>query len=264
MIKKAFLAVLLIIITACSNDSLESGNDDNGNGLQQELKIKNITEEIYYEATPVIRQSDFVYENDKLISIVDPIANTEMIFVYANEYVLLVYMNENNQLINIKSINYEDTEVKRITDALGKIDVNYTYQNGALKTRKELQLRNDAWEVDSNKEFTFDQNGNAIEILSSSVYSPTVSKSKHIHDNKKNPFSGMNPYLKYLLSFESFNVLDQNNVVTQEQYNDVSGTTVTETITYHIQYNTAGYPTEIQKISNTNNRLLSKAVILYN
>ncbi|WP_300485481.1 hypothetical protein [Flavobacterium sp.] len=255
--KRILFAVLCVSLAACSSDS-----SSDASGTSSGLKIKNITEIINYGgSTTLTKTGNFVYEGNILKSLIYTADNVKIDFLYAGDKITQMNTYRNNQLIAASSVTYDGAKLIRVANEGEKTE--YQYVNDVLKSNTVSTYNNNQWDFYEGEEYAFDQN-NVVEVRSSSKYTPTVSKSRYIHDDKKNPFSGMNPYLKYLLEFESFNPMDQNNRITQQRYASAASNDIVGTTSYQIQYNPAGYPTEIRKVNDANQSLLSKIVISYN
>ncbi len=257
--KKILLAALFVSFASCSSDSDSSTSSE---VTPSGLKIKSITEVTYNGGTlDLTRTGNFVYVGDKLKSIDIITDNLKMDFLYTGDKISQVNSYFDNDPVVATMLTYDGTKLIRTANQEEKAE--YTYVNGVLKSVTESTYTNNQWEFYEKKEYAFDQN-NVTEIRASSKYATTVSKSKYIHDDKKNPFSGMNPYLGYLIHFESLHPLDQNNRLIQQRYASAASNDIVGTASYQIQYNSEGYPTEIRKVNDANMALLSKTVITYN
>ncbi|WP_286925959.1 hypothetical protein [Flavobacterium sp. UBA4197] len=260
MMKKILFALLLINIVGCSSDNEGTNTDGSGAGM----KIKSISEVVYYGSSTSTKIGNFAYEGNKLVSLTDPTANVVTKFVYANNKITQFNVYQNNTLVATQNVSYDGDNLKTVITGSGNTKTEYFYENGILKAKKESTLYGNTWTENAGEEYRFDQNGNVTQVLSTSQYSTSTLKSKYFHDNRNNPFKGQNPYLKYLLDFESFNVFDANNILTQERYSNAESTEPYGTTTYEIQYNANNYPVEIKKINSSNNALIAKTTIVYN
>jgi len=260
MMKKILFALLLINIIGCSSDNEGTNTDGSGAGM----KIKSISEVVYYGSSTSTKIGNFAYEGNKLVSLTDPTANVVTKFVYANNKITQFNVYQNNTLVATQNVSYDGDNLKTVITGSGNTKTEYFYENGILKAKKESTLYGNTWTENAGEEYRFDQNGNVTQVLSTSQYSTSMLKSKYFHDNRNNPFKGQNPYLKYLLDFESFNVFDANNILTQERYSNAESTEPYGTTTYEIQYNANNYPVEIKKINSSNNALIAKTTIVYN
>lgn len=261
MIKKAFLTALLVSVSACSSDS---GNSSQSNDVKKslEMKVKNIIQESYDDdgnTTVVIK--NFSYEKDKLVGIseLSEVTKIELEFTYTGDKITKANYQVGTPRSKSVTGIYEGDKLVRISNENYKTD--YTYEKGVLKCIEEFHKGGDLWRLLRKERFKFDQNGNIEELLIGEVPGSRIKK-KYVYDDKKNPYSNMNPYFKCF--FGEMNLLNQkNNSIKEEIYNNETKMEASKTISSQIEYNSGDYPVEIKKIDDKSGKLLSKITITY-
>lgn len=268
--------MFLTSVLACSQ-----GDDmNNGTGKivapQVALKLKTIVEERYSDSGTDTISAAFKYYENEVAGNEGKLSNIRMkqdkkfaiVFEYSGDKIRTFQeMKLDLIVMNNNLIAYNEEEIARITvipmDG-ARIKKEYSYENnGDLKKMEVFEKKDEMWELPKTWEYTF-ENDNLKQLLA--PYGEPIYKKKNIqYDDKKNPLNGMSPYLKYALPFfEGFEVFAQNNVLKQECYNSPYSSEPDKVVLFDIQYNSEGYPTEIRKVNDANQELLSKTTITYN
>ncbi|MEO4007085.1 hypothetical protein [Flavobacterium sp. CAU 1735] len=263
MIKKIFLAVLCIAAIGCSSDDSASGDNGNAGNGTPKYRIKKITEFRYYNSQ--IFDTSIIYfsydedtgELDKITDFGDKLVGR---FGYAGNKIERFYIADNHVfgLGSSATVGYSGDNLVHMYSTTGNRITALSYENDVLKTIKIT-----SGNATSLQELTFDQNGNRIEKLTSALGQTNKIKSRYFYDDKKNPLSDMNPYLKYMLNYRSMDMHSKNGVTKEEQYANETSTEPIETIYYEMQYNEGGFPTEIIKTFASTSTQFTKTIIEY-
>jgi len=170
------------------------------------------------------RTSFFEYSNGKPVKVNYYNADQTLDYYAAFSY-------NGDQLMNIKAI-YTNPNFNRKS--------TYTYNsNGKLASSTLCQSEDCSNPIIT----TFAYNGDNISVETSTF--SWNSKREFSYDDKLNPFTHTNPYLKILM--ERADTLSKNNYTTEKiSYKESDGSwTQNQNITYTIQYNSANLPVEV-------------------
>lgn len=256
MLKKFIALLSFALLFACSS------SDDNST-TSNTSTIKKITETLYEDGPePYTYSFDFNYENGVLKNIQKE--NIKLEFIYEGDKIVKSNQYSGTTLLESYTISYEGNNIKTFLQDDNNEKTEYVFQNDILKS-KTYYFSNDGIDWDPNEitNYIF-TNGNVTEqrysLLSGGM---NTSKITYTYDGKNNPMRTMNKHLRYLLPLYGFSLLNANNALTQNFYDNLESTTPSQESRYEIVYNSDNFPIEIKRIMGTNN-LRSRTVIEYN
>jgi len=252
--KKYFYLSLIgssIVFNSCS-----SSNDDNEiiiDPVGKGLLVSKVTT-IYYDnpSTPETNIATFEYNTQGDLTKISSEGRTSS-FEYSNgKPVKVNYYNADQTLDYYVAFSYNGDQLMNIKAIYTNPNFNrkstYTYNSTGKLASSTLCQSEDC----SNQIITtYAYNGDNISVETSTF---SNSKKEFSYDDKLNPFTHTNPYLRILL--ERADVLSKNNYTTQKiSYKQSDGSwTQSQNITYTIQYNNANLPVEVTgKEANGNN-----------
>lgn len=256
---KIFLLLSVIFFTnSCSNDDSVSTVPVSSNKT-----IKKYSEKIYSNGQIQSQFSrDFNYENGKLISISDNLNKME--FIYNLDQIIEVKIYNNNQLSSTNSLTYNGSLLTSIVNNLNNEKTVLNYNNGVLSSLKNQDYNGTGWIDTKIKIYTF-QNSNVQKLITEDTGSSAY-KSTFEYDTNNSPMKNMNPYLKYLLEYESCDFISINNVLKRFSHPNTTTSTGILSTQYTTDYNSDNFPVLIKKYSVIfgQERLVSEATIEYN
>ena len=260
--KKSFKIIIFVlgflIFTACSKDSNQAAEP-----LTSIVNtIKKVTETTY-STTSFTTIIDFEYENGTLKRIISGTASLE--YVYNGNKIVSINFYNNTVLQKTQTLSYSG-DLLTIRQISATERTRFEYSGNYLSTANIETLMNNNWSTSNVEGFSFDNSGNQTERVFSVPFSSSgqIFKSSFVYDNKNNPFKMMNPYVRYLLDFQTLIEFSQNNAIQSYSYPDATSTTATLSENYEIVYNSNNYPTNIKCRRAINNELKSEITIEYN
>ncbi len=249
-----------ILASSCSTDSSFPAAVATTPGT-----IKKLIESAYYNGQVSTIEYNFNYESGNLNAI-NFGSNFKFEFTMDGNKISQVKTVSNNISSNINTILYEGTNLKSITNASSNEKSEFAHLNGLIATDRNFYgLSNGTWVLSSLKNFTINSASNVESTLYTFYQvSNQASKSSYEYDNKNHPFKNMNPYLRYILSYESFLSFGVNNLTKKFEYPSATATTSTQSHNYVYVYNQSNFPISIKKYGFSNNVLQSECIIEYN
>ena len=255
--------VLLTVVGlnfSCSSDD----TNENDETVSLSKTIKKYSEKVYYNQQIDYQfTANFNYSEGKLVSISD--AQNVLEFHYNSNKMSQIKKYSNNQLVSTNYLNYEGSFLTSIVNDSNDEKQILTYINGTLFLVKNQHLENSNWITDSEKQYTFLAN-NIQQVIIQNYSFSFSNKSTFEYDDKNNPMKMMNPYLKFILQYETCDFISSNNILKRYSYSDVNSSTGTLSHQYEITYDAENYPVLIKKydVSATQPILISEAIIEYN
>jgi hypothetical protein len=255
------LAILAIFVVSCSSSDSEENVT-----LVPTNTVKKTIETIYISGTPEQSVINFNYENG-ILKYLTTNSNYNGEFVYSGGKIVKYNLYENNVLSYTNDMSYDGNFLSEIVN--NESLTSFEYQDGKLKTMKYFIGSGVNYSLSKQDDYTY-LNNNIYSNSSSNNFGGTIyeSKSGFTYDNKNNVFKNMNPYLKYMLSFESIDLLSQNNILEKYVYDSPSSTDFHQSHQYQITYNSANYPIKVKKYSTDVDgniiSLISELVVEYN
>lgn len=251
---------VLTFLSSCSKNS----NDELAIVNPPANTIKKIIETVYYNATPTTSFATFIYENG-ILKQLQADSNYRLDFEYDGNKLMNSKRYQNSILQGTTNLIYNGNLLQIVQVNAGE-RTQFTYQGNVLKSSEYQSNSNSGWTTLESKNYTFDANNNISETLRFNNFSGTPSNYKYgsTYDNKNNPFSQMNPYIRLFFDFETIDILSQNNKSKTFTFTSPTSTTSTQTEYYEIIYNSQNYPTSVKKKRFTTNVLVSEMSIEYN
>jgi hypothetical protein len=260
---KQFSLLNLLFIICIGFISCSKEDEPTTSPVEKQVLIKKVTEEIYYNGQVDKSSTDFNYDNTILKSTSHGEYKSE--FVYDGEKIVKINNYKSDVLSGFLSFTY-DGDLLKYTLSGEKQDEKtvYSYINSILTSQKSGYLNGAEFVVLGTKNYSFNKDMNVAETLKSSNNGGTVydSKRNSFYDTKNNPMKFMNKYFKIIYECEGFDGLSKNNETSFDSFYPISSTTPSK-IRFEIVYNTDNFPTEIKKLSVSNNSLISKTNIEY-
>jgi len=251
MLKNIFLLIVFMAVLSCSGDdnSVVSPIAE-----ETQILIKKVTETIYYSGESEVSTTDFVYENNQLISSSTSSTRSETIyktnFSYDGEKVLetIHYNNDVERSRNTYVYN-GDILMQIVSNRTDQSRTDFTYLSGVIATKESGYVNNGSYSVNNTERYIYNL-GNRTEeqIVSSQFGAPENSKTIYAFDTKNNPTKYMNKYLRYQFSAEGFDGLSQNNMISRLSYWPAE-TATPKLYTYEFVYDANNFPTEIKQFS---------------
>jgi len=245
MKKILFLGLMsaVVFFNSCSS------NDDNGTNTPSEPKtlLSKITI-VYYDnpAQPDTSIETLQYNNQgELIKTLS--SSSSSTFEYSNgRPVKINYYNNNQELEYYSVFNYNGDQLVNVKAIYSNPDYNrtitYNYNtNGQVISSTLCQSPDCSHPIVT----TYTYNGNNISSeTSESGGSSFNSKIVFSYDDKLNPYTNTNKYLKIVMG--GAYVVSKNNYLTEKISYKSNGVWIqNQTRTSTIQYNSAGYPTQV-------------------
>lgn len=251
MLKKISLLIVFLSILSCS------GDDNNAvNPVTEEAPIllKKVTETIYYSGESEVSTTDFVYENNQLISSSTSSTRSAVIyktnFSYNGEKVseTIHYNNDVERSRNAYVYNGNNL-MQIVSNRTDQSRTDFSYSNDVVVTKKTGYVNNGNYTVNHTESYIYNL-GNRTEeqVVSSQFGAPENSKTVYAFDAKNNPAKYMNKYLRYQFSAEGFDGLSQNNMISRLSYWPAD-TATPKLYTYEFVYDANNFPTEIKQFS---------------
>ncbi|MCT2406015.1 hypothetical protein NZD88_00425 [Chryseobacterium antibioticum] len=254
--KKYFLLGLMssaTILTNCSSD-----DDSINNPAEQKLLLSKITT-VYYDnpSNPETSVATFEYNNQgelmKMLS-----EGRASVFEYnSGKPTKISYYTPSQTLEYYTVFNYSGDQLVNTKAIYTNPDFNrkstYTYNSNGKLISSTLCQSEDCSNPSTS---TYAYNGDNISTETSTIGGSIISayKREFSHDDKLNPFTYMNKYLKIMM--ERAYSGNKNNYITERlSYKNNDGSwTQNQNITYTIQYNSAQLPVQVVgKETNGNN-----------
>lgn len=253
------LSIFSFLFSSCSSDDAVALPTNSLVGT-----VKKITETTYYSGIPSAYEMDFNYENGILKSISSGSSNKIEIIMDGNKIVQAKTFS-NNILDDVNTMVYDGSNLISIINDDTTEKSEFTYSNGLLSTQSFFSGSGGSWNLYKLDNYFYNVAQNNDKILSTFYqFSNQPTKATYEYDNKNNVFKNMNPYLRYLLLFESFTIISNNNIIKQFSYPNATSTVATQSHYYTIVYNNLNYPITIKKFGVQNDLLISECSILYN
>lgn len=251
MLKNISLLTVFMAVLSCS------GDDDNAvNPVAEEtpILIKKVTETIYYSGESEVSTTDFVYENNKLISSSTSSTRSSAIyktnFSYNGEKVSEAISYNNGVERNRNTYVYNGDLLMQIVSNRADLSrTDFTYLNGVIATKESGYVNNDNYTVNHTEKYIYtSENRTEEQVISSLFGTPENSKTVYAFDTKNNPAKYMNKYLRYQISAEGFDGMSQNNAISRLSYWPTP-TATPKLYTYEFVYDANDFPTEIKQFS---------------
>lgn len=258
--KKNIYALVVFLISL----SIVSCSTDNVSVTTNTKTLKKIEEKIYYNGQVDTQYfMNFNYTNGVLTSLSDNSNRLE--FIYNGNKIIEAKRYINNQFTDSNFLLYENNLLKTILQDDGEEQTNYTYQNNILYSKSYSYLNNGAMITYSSETYQLISN-NIVETIYQSQFSTDSWKRTFEFDNKNNIMKNMNPFLKYIIDFETINVLSENNPIKSYSYDSLNSTQGTLDREFVITYDQDNFPITIKKYNIYNNQqeLISEMIITYN
>jgi hypothetical protein len=258
--KKNIYSLVIILLSL----SIISCSSDDDSATTNAKTIKKIEEKIYYNGQIDTQYfMNFNYNNGVLTSLSDN--NYRLEFVYNGDKIIETKRYYNNQFTNSNFLIYENSLLKTIILDDQEEQTNFTYQNGKLNSKSYSFLDNGAMTTYSSEIYQIVSN-NIVQTIYQSQFSTIPWKRTFDFDAKNSMMKNMNPYLKYIMDFETIDILSENNPIKSYSYDSVNSTQGTLDREFVITYDVDNYPTVIKKYNlyNNNQQLISEMIISYN
>ena len=246
-VKMNWRVVLLTFVVGLNFSCSSDDTNENGETVSLSKTIKKYSEKVYYNQQIDYQfTANFNYSEGKLVSISD--AQDVLEFHYNSNKISQIKKYSNNQLVSTNYLNYEGSLLNSIVNDSNDEKKILTYNNGTLSLVKNQHLENSNWITDSEKQYTFLTN-NIQQIITVNYSFSSSYKSTFEYDAKNNPMKMMNPYLKFILQYETCDFISSNNILKRYSYSDVNDSTGTLSYEYEITYDVDNYPVLIKKYS---------------
>lgn len=251
ILKKISLLIVFIAVLSCSGDDQ---NPVNPIAEETPILIKKVTETIYFSGENQVSITDFVYEDNRLISSTSRSSNSATVyktnFNYNGDKVsqAINYSNDVERTRNTYLYN-GDFLTQIVSNRSDQTRTDFFYSNGMVATRESGYVNEGNYEVNHTENYTFNAWNRIEERVVSNLFG-TAEDSKTIYtfDAKNNPTKYMNKYLRYLFSAEGFDGMSQNNMASRLSYWPAA-TSTPKLYTYQFIYNENDFPTEIKQLS---------------
>lgn len=227
--------------------------------------VKRISETSYYNGIPNTFVVNFNYENGQLKNLTDD-TNASFEFVMEGNKIVQVKYMANNVVTDVNNVTYVGNNLTKIQQGDNGGKTEFTYINGQLATETfSYSSSNGPWILSTLNNYVYNSNQN-IESRFSTFYqgSNQVNKTSYQYDSKNSVFKNMNPYLKFLLIFGTFDNNSNNNVLKQFSHPTPTSTVTNQTHYSTIIYNGNNFPISIKRYGFVNNDLISECTISYN
>lgn len=207
---KGYLILSAYIILKCSSCSNEVTAVEAPDGFINEIK-----DTTYYSSQVSTTNYDFNYKNGSLKTI-SPDKAFKFEFVMDENKITEAKCIINNVAGDVNNISFDGINIKSIIQANNseKIEFTHTTNHVLLSQRNFYSATSRSWILSTTKNFVFNAALNMDSQLSTDLQiSNQALKSSYEFDAKNNVSTKMNPYLRYLLSFESISKFSANNIV---------------------------------------------------
>lgn len=260
MRKTLLLAVFtfVFIISSCSSD-------DNDSGGLSGPKISSIHQKRYYNGSIDAETTfNFNYSNNILdnVTVSD---DSKVAFTYSGNKITSTNVYYQNVLQGTWSFTYSGDNLVTFRNNIEDEKAEFTYSDGKLISKVSSYLDGDNWVSYATENYIFNSDLNLQQKIWSGTGTP-ASKLTYEYDNRNNPFKNMNPYLRFIIGFETLNPLNANNSIKDYEYSTVNSTIGDLRHNYQITYNAENYPISIKKYLVYNNveiEMTSELTIIY-
>ena len=241
--KKLLLLFTILTILSCSKDD-DTANNDNTNGDTNVL-IKKITENYDDGSTTYVYVADYVYDENKIVSIKEYM-NDNLIhthnFTYTNNLISSYNsINESNANITTTLLTYDNNNriIEHTFNLFGQDYTDYYTYNGNTVSSDDCM----SMELQNNQIISFTEYNDDCQTIFGTI--------SITYDNNKNAFSNIEGYSWYSLSDHTFSQYSQY----KSGVNNITSITSTEPFTslvtllfeldYAYDYNENGYPRNV-------------------
>lgn len=244
---KKFLPAILISIICLSGCSTEREDEPLPKPMEERTLLTKITTKDYryFSNSPLITVTKFSYNDHRQLTEINSEAE-RTVFEYENsgKPVKSLYYKPDGTYIYTKIYVYEGDRLTKINsvyeDASQNSTVTYTY-NASGQMVGIKQCKNQNCSSPTTFTYTYINKNVATAVSQTTSPSPSTTTRKYTFDDKKNPYSSLNTYIRIMLG--SSLSLNENNYDSQEVLVNYGTYGVFNYYIYNSQYNSENYPT---------------------
>lgn len=249
----------IAIFTACNSD----------NNIQSNVEspvvgsVRKLTETVYQNGASNTSIVNFNYNGSVLKNIA--LGTSTLEFAYDGDKIVESKSYNNGVFYKSNALTYNGLLLQKIVQNSGDEKTEFDYTNGILSAKKTFFANGSSWTPLQSINYVIAANGNISEsTLTSYTNGTNTYRQRFEYDLKSHVFKKMNPYLRFVLTAESFDSLSTNNILKAFIY--TSATTSVQSHNNIILYNSSDFPIAIKKyyVLNGSNILVSECAIEYN
>lgn len=224
-----------------------SSNDDSADGSTEKLLLSKVTTIYYdnpYKPETIVATLEYNNLGELIKTISQERATT---FEYNNgKPVRANYYNKKQELEYYAAFSYNGNLLTSIKAIYPSPDLNrtsyYTYNANSQLISSNLCESEDCTHP-SITSYSYD--GNNISSLTLVIGGSNYNNKREFsYDNKLNPYTNINKYLRITME-RTYTLSNSNYIIDKNSYKDNDGSwKPSETTTYSIQYNDAGFPVQ--------------------
>lgn len=251
--KRIYLVVVGFIIFSCStseDNSLQTDDQvtmENDDEVTVEEEIPNSTNKLSKIVTTNNNSSftvDFIYDSDKLISLLVDSGEAEERLIYEDNLPIKVERYSNGNLTSFSDFEYENGVFKRernFNDGINTSYTDYTFQDKNL-IKVERFSQNQVGELIStfSREFNYDDNENVelvvqIELIAANTQ---MNEFNYTYDMNEHYMTGLPEEIRFLFWDDDISISNNNFI---SETTKTSGQ-ITSEETFEFTYNSDGLP----------------------
>lgn len=249
---KKFLPAVLISIICLSGCSTEREDEPLPKLVEERTLLTKITTKDYryFSSSPLITVTKFSYNDQRQLTEINSEAE-RAVFEYesSGKPGKSLYYKPDGTYMYTKIYVYEGDRLTKINsvyeDASQNSSVTYSY-NASGQVAGVKQCKNQDCSSPTTSTYTYQNKNVTTAVIETASPIPSVTTRKHTFDDKKNPYSALNPYIRIMLG--SSLSLNENNYDSQEVLVNYGTYGVFNYYIYNSQYNSENYPTFTQVV----------------
>lgn len=264
----AFLFLLFgSTIASCSDDRDESATAGPIVPPSETVQmVKKITQTTHYGGMgDEVSVTDFSYVGNQLTN-TQTVAGVNVYgstFHYDGDKVTSVDYMQNGSADGMTTFHYDGDLLSYTLSGESQNErTNYTFLDGLMLTRMTYYPTGPDQELIEKSMFDYFDD-NLIQETNETYYAGGQStRSVFTNDDNKNPFRGMNKYLRLVMENEGFNGISGSNPLTKKVFL-FGENTPQRAYYYQMEYTEFDQPTSIKRYDSQSNFLISETVIEY-